>query len=106
MELCIISTAGLRPVRVLPPCAELDPDNRRVHFPGAISSKFTTILSFEHPATHPAMPTYRVMDSDGIVVDQSWKPSDIRNEEVVTWYKNMVTGMGSHFRSNSRGASC
>lgn len=63
----------------------------RVHFPGAVNSKFTTKLSFEHPSTHPAMPTYRVMDSDGVVVDESRKPSGISNEEIVKWYRNMLT---------------
>ncbi|KAF6227968.1 hypothetical protein HO133_007696 [Letharia lupina] len=67
------------------------PGSDRVHFPGAVSSKFTTKLSFEHPSTHPAMPTYRVMDSDGVVVDESRKPSGISNEEIVTWYRNMLT---------------
>ena len=65
----------------------------RVHFPGAVNSKFTTQLAFEHPSTHPAMPTYRVMDSDGVVVDESRKPSGISNEEILTWYRNMLTGM-------------
>lgn len=63
-----------------------------VHFPGAVNSKFTTDLTFEQPSTHPAMPTYRVMDSDGIIVDESRKPSDISNEEILKWYKNMLTG--------------
>lgn len=64
-----------------------------MHFPGAVNSKFTTKLAFEHPSTHPAMPTYRVMDSDGVVVDESRKPSDISDEEIVRWYRNMLTGM-------------
>lgn len=67
------------------------PGSDRVHFPGVVDSKFTTKLSFEHPSTHPAMPTYRVMDSDGVVVDDSRKPSGISHEEIVKWYKNMVT---------------
>ncbi|KAL2044740.1 hypothetical protein N7G274_002515 [Stereocaulon virgatum] len=67
------------------------PGSDHVHFPGAVNSKFTTDLAFEHPSTHPAMPTYRVMSSDGIIVDESRKPSDISNEEIVTWYKNMLT---------------
>ncbi|KAM0803750.1 branched chain alpha-keto acid dehydrogenase complex, alpha subunit [Usnea florida] len=67
------------------------PGSDRVHFPGAVDSKFTTKLSFAHPSTHPAMPTYRVMDSDGVVVDDSRKPSGISNDEIVKWYKNMVT---------------
>ena len=66
-----------------------------VHFPGAVNSKFTTDLAFEQPSTHPAMPTYRVMDSDGIIVDESRKPSDISYEEILKWYKNMLTGTGS-----------
>lgn len=38
------------------------------------------------------MPTYRVMDSDGIIVDEDRKPLDVSDEEVLTWYKNMLTG--------------
>ena len=71
-----------------------------VHFPGAVNSKFTTDLAFEHPSTHPAMPTYRVMDSDGIIVDESRRPSDISNEEILTWYKNMLTGTSPSSRDN------
>ncbi|KAL9101479.1 MAG: hypothetical protein Q9187_009244, partial [Circinaria calcarea] len=62
-----------------------------VHFPGAVNSKFTTQLSFERPSTHPAIPTYRVMDSDGIIVNEGKKPLNIDNEEVLQWYKNMLT---------------
>ncbi|KAK0515134.1 hypothetical protein JMJ35_002513 [Cladonia borealis] len=67
------------------------PGSDHVHFPGAVNSKFTSELAFEHPSTHAAMPTYRVMDSDGIIVDESRKPSDISNDEVLSWYKNMLT---------------
>lgn len=63
-----------------------------VHFPGAVNSKFVTKFAFERPSTHSAIPTYRVMDSDGIVVDEGKKPSDLDPEEVVKWYKNMLTG--------------
>lgn len=38
------------------------------------------------------MPTYRVMDSDGIIVDESRAPTDVSDEEVISWYKNMLTG--------------
>lgn len=41
------------------------------------------------------MPTYRVMDSDGIIVDTKHEPSDVSIEEVITWYKNMLTGRSS-----------
>lgn len=63
-----------------------------VHFPGAVNSKFTTKLSFERPSTHSAIPTYRVMDSDGVIVDKARTPAAISDEEVLIWYKNMVTG--------------
>ena len=67
------------------------PGSAHVHFPGAVNSKFVTKLSFERPSTHTAIPTYRVMDSDGVVVDESHKPSVIDKEEVLTWYRNMLT---------------
>ncbi|KAI4205610.1 MAG: hypothetical protein LQ348_001178 [Seirophora lacunosa] len=67
------------------------PGSDHVHFPGAVDSKFTTKLSFERPSTHPAIPTYRFMDSDGVVVDEGRDPG-VTDEEVLTWYKNMLTG--------------
>lgn len=62
-----------------------------VHFPGAVNSKFVTTLDFTRPANLPAMPTYRVMDSDGTIVDASWSASDLAPEEIISWYKNMLT---------------
>jgi 2-oxoisovalerate dehydrogenase E1 component alpha subunit len=41
------------------------------------------------------MATYRVMDSDGVIVDKAHEPSDVPDEEVLTWYKNMLTGKAS-----------
>ena len=38
------------------------------------------------------MPTYRVMDSHGVIVDTKHEPSDVSTDEVITWYKNMLTG--------------
>lgn len=66
-----------------------------VHFPGAVNSKFTTEISFQQPSTYPAIPTYRVMDSDGVVADKSRSPTDVTDEEVLSWYKNMLTGASS-----------
>lgn len=37
------------------------------------------------------MPTYRVMDSDGVIVDKQHEPLDVSDEEALTWYKNMLT---------------
>lgn len=99
MELCV-SKAGLRSVRTLIRSCTLLLMIPSVHFPGAVNSKFTTDLAFEHPSTHPAMPTYRVMDSDGIIVDESRRPSDVSNEEILTWYKNMLTGTRPSSRDN------
>lgn len=50
-------------------------------------------MNFERPSTKPAIPTYRVMDSDGILVDKSRKDPDVSDAQVLEWYKNMLTGM-------------
>ena len=34
------------------------------------------------------------MDSDGVIVDKDREPPDVTDEEVLTWYRNMLTGMG------------
>lgn len=67
-------------------------DASRVHFPGAINSKFTTEMSFLKASDLPAIPTYRVIDSDGELVDKSRGPPDVSEEEVLKWYMNMLTG--------------
>ncbi|KAF2139405.1 uncharacterized protein K452DRAFT_275693, partial [Aplosporella prunicola CBS 121167] len=63
----------------------------RVHFPGAVNSKFTTTLSFDQPESRPAMPTYRILDQDGEVVDKERGPPSVPDEEVLKWYTNMLT---------------
>ncbi|PYH97271.1 branched chain alpha-keto acid dehydrogenase complex, alpha subunit [Aspergillus ellipticus CBS 707.79] len=67
------------------------PGSDRVRFPGAINSKFTTEMTFTNPSNAPNIPTYRVMDSDGVLVDKSRKPMNVPNEEILSWYKNMLT---------------
>ena len=67
--------------------------NQSVRFPGAVDSQFTTDMSFIKPSDTPAIPTYRIMDSDGIVVDKNRVPLEITEQEVVTWYKNMMIGV-------------
>ena len=67
----------------------------RVLFPGAINSKFTTEMTFLKASDLPVIPTYRVMDSNGELVDKSRDPPDVSDEEVLTWYKNMLTGKSS-----------
>ncbi|KAJ5247690.1 hypothetical protein N7468_002673 [Penicillium chermesinum] len=63
----------------------------RVHFPGAVNSKFTSDMKFLKASDLPAIPTYRVLDSDGEIVDKTRGPPDVPDEEVLTWYKNMLT---------------
>jgi 2-oxoisovalerate dehydrogenase E1 component alpha subunit len=65
------------------------PNSDFVSFPGALKSAFTTTLKFEAPESYPALPTYRVVDQHGAVVDESFKP-DISDEEVIRLYKDMV----------------
>lgn len=64
----------------------------RVRFPGAVNSKFTTEMAFINPQDGSGIPTYRVMDSDGVLVDAGRKKLDVSNEEILTWYRNMLTG--------------
>jgi 2-oxoisovalerate dehydrogenase E1 component alpha subunit len=64
---------------------------RSVHFPGAVNSKFTSDMTFQRPSTHPAIPTYRIMDSDGNIVDNTRDPQSAPDSEILTWYRNMLT---------------
>ncbi|RFU35134.1 hypothetical protein B7463_g1239, partial [Scytalidium lignicola] len=64
------------------------PGSAGVRFPGAVDSKFTNTLQFEHPATYPAIPTYRAMSPEGDIMDPSFEPGS--DELAVQMYKNMV----------------
>jgi 2-oxoisovalerate dehydrogenase E1 component alpha subunit len=65
----------------------------RVHFPGAVNSKFTTDLNFVRPAEMGAMPTYRILNQDGVIVDKDREPLDVTEEEALKMYKDMLTGV-------------
>lgn len=65
------------------------PNANHVSFPGAVKSAFTSTLKFETPGEYPAVPTYRVVDQNGAIVDESFTP-DLGEEEVVKLYKDMV----------------
>jgi 2-oxoisovalerate dehydrogenase E1 component alpha subunit len=54
-----------------------------------VKSAFTHNLKYETPSDYPTLPTYRVVDQDGIVVDESFKP-DLSDEEITKLYKDMV----------------
>ncbi|KAK5245998.1 hypothetical protein LTR16_007169, partial [Cryomyces antarcticus] len=62
-----------------------------VHFPGAVNSRFTTSLKFAQPSQQDAMPTYRVLDQDGVIVDNDKEPPNVSEEEVFKMYKDMLT---------------
>ncbi|KAI1826697.1 dehydrogenase E1 component [Xylaria intraflava] len=66
------------------------PGSNYVSFPGALKSAFTSDLKFTLPSDHPTLPTYRVVDQDGDIVDQSFM-QDIPDEEVIQLYKKMLT---------------
>lgn len=84
----IPKTAFATPVRAASSVSQR-PNSDYVSFPGALKSAFTTQLSFEHPESYKALPTYRVVDQHGAVVDQSFQP-DISDETVVKLYKDML----------------
>lgn len=65
------------------------PDSDYVSFPGAMKSAFATELKFDTPADHSPMPTYRVVDQHGVVVDKSFKP-DLSEKEIVKMYEDML----------------
>lgn len=62
-----------------------------IQFPGAVNSKFTTDLRFHNPHEQTAMPTYRILDQSGNVVDKSRGEIDISDEEVLKMYTDMLT---------------
>lgn len=64
----------------------------RVLFPGALNSEFTNTLEFLRPANRKAIPTYRVLDQQGQVLDKE-TGVDTDDEEAVVLYRNMVRCM-------------
>lgn len=65
------------------------PNSDFVSFPGALKSAFTSSLKFETPESYNALPTYRVVDQQGEVVDKSFRP-DISDEAIIKLYKDML----------------
>ncbi|RCI10286.1 hypothetical protein L249_8557 [Ophiocordyceps polyrhachis-furcata BCC 54312] len=65
------------------------PNSDFVSFPGALKSAFTSSLKFEKPESYAALPTYRVVDQHGVVVDQAFEP-DIPDEQIIKLYKDML----------------
>ncbi|KXS96043.1 hypothetical protein AC578_2285 [Pseudocercospora eumusae] len=67
------------------------PGSDRVQFPGAVNSRFTTDLKFARATEEDAMPTFRVLDQEGKLVDKNREEPDISDEEVLRLYKDMVS---------------
>ncbi|GJC87513.1 2-oxoisovalerate dehydrogenase subunit alpha, mitochondrial [Colletotrichum liriopes] len=65
------------------------PNANHVSFPGAVKSAFTSTLKFETPGDYPAVPTYRVVDQNGAIVDDAFVP-DLGEDGIVKLYKDMV----------------
>lgn len=61
-------------------------------FPGAMKSPLTTKMDFMVPSNAPVLPTYHVLDTRGSFKDPNRAPPDVSNEQILTWYKNMLTG--------------
>lgn len=61
----------------------------RVLFPGALNSEFTNTLDFLQPSESKAIPTYRVMNQYGEILDKDIGV-ETTDEEALDLYKNMV----------------
>ncbi len=91
----ITAVSSLAPVRAVQQQRRAEslsqrPDSKHVSFPGAVKSAFSHDMKFELPSTYTALPTYRAVDQNGVVVDESFKP-DLSDEEVVKLYTDMLT---------------
>lgn len=85
-------------------------DRKKAHFPGAIESQFVTDLRFIDDKS--VIPTYRVLDIDGKIIEESHDPKvraglvrcgraktdgeirflvQISTDRLVTMYKHMIT---------------
>ncbi|KAL6702924.1 hypothetical protein ACN47E_000825 [Coniothyrium glycines] len=61
----------------------------KVLFPGALNSEFTSSLAFMRPSQAAAIPTYRVMNQYGDIIDKDTSV-DTTDDEALTIYCNMI----------------
>lgn len=66
------------------------PGSDHVTFPGAINSKFTSSLTFAQPSTYTPLPTYRILSSNGEIVDTTYIP-DLTPSASIKLYTDMLT---------------
>jgi 2-oxoisovalerate dehydrogenase E1 component alpha subunit len=71
----------------------------RVLFPGALNSEFTDKLDFIQPSQHNAIPTYRVMNQYGEIIDKEIGV-ETEDDEALQIYKNMVKCQSSWILSS------
>jgi 2-oxoisovalerate dehydrogenase E1 component alpha subunit len=57
-----------------------------------LNSEFTSTLDFLQPSTHKAIPTYRVLNQYGEILDKK-TGVETEDEEAIALYKNMVRRM-------------
>lgn len=58
-----------------------------------MGSQLVASMDFVMPSNYPIIPTYRVIDANGVMVDKDRPEPDVTDEQVLTWYRNMLTGM-------------
>ncbi|KAF5008756.1 hypothetical protein FDECE_4993 [Fusarium decemcellulare] len=49
----------------------------------------------------PTIPTYRIMNAESVIEDESQVSSDVTPDRVLGWYKNMLTGECHHWGPSS-----
>ncbi|KAG0158137.1 hypothetical protein PDIDSM_5650 [Penicillium digitatum] len=86
-----VTTARIIPTRRWSSSISQPPGSDSIRFPGAVNSTFTSEMAFLKASDLPAIPTYRVMDADGHQVNKTRLAPDVTNEEVLAWYKNMLS---------------
>lgn len=64
----------------------------RPRFPGALKSALVDKMEFVTASTQPVIPTFRVLNSDGVIENESQELLNVEDEQILTWYKNMLTG--------------
>lgn len=77
------------PIRGVASSVSQRPHSDYVSYPGALKSAFTNSLSFQKPQEWTALPTYRVVDQNGTVIDSSFEP-DISEEAILKLYTDML----------------
>jgi 2-oxoisovalerate dehydrogenase E1 component alpha subunit len=82
------TTATRVPIRAASSISQR-PHSDHVSFPGALKSAFTNSLDFQTPQDWTALPTYRVVDQNGTIIDPSFEP-DISEEAILKLYTDML----------------